>query len=125
MGISVFVCTGKRTVHMYLFRRRRWQRHLCVYLKKMLVRQIVSWIEFKYENMVNSCLSPPICVDACRTNSQTKSQYCVLDRKIYVIPGCFHFDSPSLSTCLTVTDWISTSCFVNSTFQKFRDLRCG
>lgn len=33
-------------------------------LKQMLVGQVVSGVEFKYEYMVNSCLPPAIGVDA-------------------------------------------------------------
>lgn len=37
---------------------------LLYYLKEMLMRQIVSWIKFKDEDMIYSSLSPTVRVDA-------------------------------------------------------------
>lgn len=40
----------------------------------MLVRQVVPWVELKYEDVVHSGLSPPVGVDACRRTEERRRE---------------------------------------------------
>lgn len=37
---------------------------MCLYLEQVLVRQVVAWVQFEYEHVIDSSLSPAVCVDA-------------------------------------------------------------
>lgn len=62
---------------------------MCVhsYLKQMLVGQVVSGVEFKYEYMVDSCLPPAVGVDAWKieTNRQDGQRTDFTQRKFFIL----------------------------------------
>lgn len=54
--------------HYYIIsiRTRLWF-NLTSDLKQMLMGQVVSGVQFKYEHMIDACLPPAVSVDACKT----------------------------------------------------------